>query len=87
MLVRGVRLQIFSVAGLSGDLKNAVFLGRFDVCAVPVVPGQIVVHDMANFMQRRSNVSFRQLTGQSRPSRMRGKFQAEAVFYSSWDSV
>ena len=53
MLVRGVRLQIFFVARLPGDLKNAVFLGSFDVCAVPVVPGQIVVHDMANFVQRR----------------------------------
>ena len=42
--------MILFVARLSGDLKDTVFLGRFDVCAVPVVPGQIVVHHVANFV-------------------------------------
>ena len=52
MLVRGICLQVLFVARLPDDLKNAMFFGSFYVCAVPVVSGQIIVHDMANFMKR-----------------------------------
>ena len=52
MLVRGVGLQILLVARLADDLQNAVFFGNFCGGAVPVVSGQVIIHDMANFVKR-----------------------------------
>ena len=53
MLVRSVGLQVLLVARLADDLQNAVFLGNFCGGAVPVVPGQVIIHDVANFVKRR----------------------------------
>jgi hypothetical protein len=52
MLVRGIGAQILFIPGISDGLKNARFLGYLYIGAIPVIAGQIVVHDVANFMER-----------------------------------
>ena len=37
---------------MSDSLKNARFFGDFDVGTVPMIAGQVVVHDMANLVER-----------------------------------
>src|SRR5262245_56845903 len=52
MVIRRIRLQILLVARLSDGSKHAPFFGGFYVVAVAVVSRQIVVHDMADFVER-----------------------------------
>src|SRR5215471_14832431 len=52
VLVFGIRLQILRVTCLTHCLKNAELFRHFWALEVPVVSRQIVVHDVAHFMQR-----------------------------------
>jgi len=53
MLVRGVGSQILFVACLSDGLARARFLRNLCVRAVSIITGQVVIHDVANFVERR----------------------------------